>query len=321
MKESKVYSYTAASAFPVKLLQGKGVLDNEGKIRPRHLQLSITNRCNLNCSFCSCSERNKSEEMPFALIDTIAKTYKSLGCEAVTITGGGEPLLHPNINEAVTLFASLGTKIGLVTNGLLLDRLSDKRLVDLSWLRVSFDDNRDFEELKEVLWTCPRDTTDWAFSYVVSRHPNIRQIANVVEFANKYNFTHVRVVSDLLDIDHVPDMMEIKNKVSAIVDDSLVIYQGRKNYTLGSKECYISLLKPVVNTDGQIYPCCGAQYALDNTTRAYNGKMVMGGVENIFSISRKQSCFDGSKCKKCYYSEYNEMLGIMKLNVSHKEFV
>jgi MoaA/NifB/PqqE/SkfB family radical SAM enzyme len=275
----------------------------------------------LKCTFCSCAEREKGLEMPIWKIEEIAERYSYLGCKAVTITGGGEPLLHPYINEAISIFSRNNIKVGLVTNGLLINLLSKDSIAMLEWIRISFDDSRDFREVKQPLDILPHDTADWSFSYVVSREPNIEKISDVVRYACEKTFTHVRLVSDLLDIEHAPDMEDVKAKISQLVYDGLVIYQGRKSYSLGSKQCYISLLKPVVNTDGSIYPCCGAQYALDDDTRAYNEKMLMGDMVLSKAMYEEQAYFDGSKCKKCYYSEYNEVLKSLITKVNHKEFV
>lgn len=323
MQDNKIKSFTAASTFPVKVLQDKEIMDPERRIRPRHLQISITNKCNLKCSFCSCADREKGLEMELSRVEKIAEEYAELGCVAVTITGGGEPLLHPHINEIVREFHINNIKVGLVTNGLVLNLLRDDTLKMIDWIRISFDDSRDFREVKQVLNIMPMTTTDWAFSYVISRQPNFSKIKEVIEVANAKNFTHVRIVSDLLDLKYMPEMDDIKEAVRAMgVDDHLVVYQGRKNYnTLGTEECLISLLKPMIDTDGGMYPCCGAQYALDDPSREYNDEMCMGNAEDARKIFWFQGHFDGSKCKRCYYSEYNTLLQSLVNPVSHKEFL
>jgi len=319
---NKKASYTAASTFPVKVLQDTGAVDYAGNIHPRHIQLCITNKCNLRCSFCSCSDRAKdTAEMEINDAEQIAEDYGDLGCKAVTITGGGEPLMHSHINGIINVFDRNGIKVGLVTNGMLLNLLTHDSLEKLDWIRISFDDSRDLREVSQVLAICPTDTTDWAFSYVVSREPDIDKLCRVIECANRLNFTHVRVVSDLLDVDHVPDMEVIKAEVAEKINDDRVIYQGRKDFTKGTDKCFISLLKPVIDVDGKLYPCCGAQYALDDSNNSYNYKMCMGDTKDSMNIFQNQKYFDGSKCEKCYYSSYNDVLNMMVTEVTHREFV
>src|SRR5665647_2876231 len=117
---SKINSYTSAGSVPYKMFRnGKLLSFLEAKIIPQvHVQFIPTNRCNLGCSFCSCSERDKDLEMPISEVEEMVPFLKTLGCQSVTITGGGEPLMHPNIGGIIRLFVEDGIKVGLVTNGL-----------------------------------------------------------------------------------------------------------------------------------------------------------------------------------------------------------
>jgi len=84
------YSYAAASLFPIKILLNNGLVKHireNRKIPMVHVQLNPTNRCNRSCSFCSCSERNKSIELTHKRIVNVMKEVKKYGCQSVTITG------------------------------------------------------------------------------------------------------------------------------------------------------------------------------------------------------------------------------------------
>jgi len=317
-------SFTSASAFPAKLLIQK-VIDSRGKIMPVHLQMSLTNKCTLNCSFCSCSARDKKLELSLDNIKRIIGRARFVGTKAVTITGGGEPLCHPQIKEILRYINRLGIKIGLVTNGTVLHLLDAEDWSRISWCRISSADFRKWTEkyeqkLSNAIKLGP--AVDWAFSHVLGASPNISIITSIIKFANENNFTHIRIVSDLLDLDNVPSMSSIKGALSAVIDDSKVIYQERKDSVCGVKKCLISLLKPVVGTNGRLYPCCGTQYAQATPSRDF-GKddMSMGEAQDLTDIFHKQIPFDGSKCKTCYYSNYNSALDILTSDVQHKEWV
>ena len=88
---NRVESYTAASVYPVKVLQSADAVDWRRCVMPIHVQLNPTNACNLECEFCSCSARDKKIRLPFDLIKDMMVMFKRLGMKAVTITGGGEP--------------------------------------------------------------------------------------------------------------------------------------------------------------------------------------------------------------------------------------
>ena len=308
-------SYTSASALPAKLLH-MPVIDGEGKIRPIHIQLTPTNACNLNCEFCSCSDVDKSKSLSYEQMMGIIDTTAKYGGKAMTITGGGEPLLHPRINDVIKYGVKYNMKAGLVTNGTTLNRLQSH--TNLTWCRISCSDDRiqDYNMIKAATEVNP--DTDWAFSYVVTRNPDFQNINNIVEFANRFNFSHVRLVSDLHDLANVPDMDEIEKRITE--DDSKVIYQGRKESVHGTKNCSISLLKPVIAPEG-IFPCCGAQYAIHGQEKALIDDMKMGEVEDLERIILDQESFDGSNCDVCYYSQYNDALSKLLIKPDHVEFV
>ncbi|RLF35709.1 MAG: hypothetical protein DRM99_04155 [Thermoplasmata archaeon] len=328
MEDNERFSYTAASSFPIKILLDSELVESIEKnkmILPRHLQLYPTNRCNQNCPYCSCSERDKKLELDFYKIMDLMIEAKELGCKSVTISGGGEPILHKNIEDIIKLIDGLGIKIGLVSNGLELHtRLSKESLGSIVWCRVSYDDYRTntdkfLENLEKAVMKAPY--IDWAFSYVLTKYPNFENLEKIIQFANEHNFTHVRVVTDLLEPYKVPIAETSKKIKEKGIDDSLVIYQDRSHFTPGVKECYISLLKPVITAGGYIVGCCGWQYRHYKPSRSDMDGDYMGKIEEFGEIIRKQKYYDGSKCYRCYYSDYNNILKILLKGIKHKEFL
>ena len=137
----KLYSFSSANTFPMKILLNHEIIHSalvHKKIPSIHLQLNPTNRCNFNCLMCSCSERQKYLELELEDIDKIISSMFKFGLKAVTITGGGEPLMHPEINEIINMFHSKGVEIGIVTNGSLLNSVDT--LDKVTWVRISASD-------------------------------------------------------------------------------------------------------------------------------------------------------------------------------------
>lgn len=244
-------------------------------------------------------------------------TLRALGCEALTITGGGEPLMYHEINDLVHLANDLRLRVGIVTNGTMMHRWPGP----VSWCRISASDEANHIDLfREVvdsdLWT------DWAISYVVSAEPNLDNLIAHIQCANDLDMTHLRLVSDLVDVERVPVMETIRDQIrDRGIDDHLVIYQGRKDWTRGVPRCLISLLKPVIGPDGCVYPCCGVQYAAPEQALDMRSDWSMGLIEDLTEIYGKQRHFDGSRCARCYYGDYNTVLSAMYLGLNHREFV
>lgn len=83
----------------------------------------LTDDCNLRCRHCWISPKYSSgnvscSSLPFELYCSIIKEAKQLGLSSVKLTGG-EPLLHPNINDIIDFTTSEGIRLTIETNGVL----------------------------------------------------------------------------------------------------------------------------------------------------------------------------------------------------------
>ncbi len=96
-------------------------------------------RCNLACTYCNefddFSKPVPIEEM-FRRIDKLG----ALGTSVITISGG-EPLLHPELDEVIRRIRQSGMIAGLITNGYLLvaERIQRLNRAGLEWLQISID--------------------------------------------------------------------------------------------------------------------------------------------------------------------------------------
>src|SRR5271165_4234989 len=111
----------------------------------RNLRLSVTDRCNLRCSYCMPEADYvwlpRSELLSFEELARLVRVFSSLGVDRVRLTGG-EPLLRHELPELVRrLAAEPGLKdIALTTNGVLLAALARPlREAGLSRVTVSLD--------------------------------------------------------------------------------------------------------------------------------------------------------------------------------------
>jgi cyclic pyranopterin phosphate synthase len=109
------------------------------------LRLSVTDRCNLRCSYCMPEEEYtwlpRESILSFEELTRLAGIFASLGATRVRLTGG-EPLLRNELAALVARIAQLPqvTDIALTTNGLLLaSRAAELRRAGLSRVTVSLD--------------------------------------------------------------------------------------------------------------------------------------------------------------------------------------
>ena len=96
-------------------------------------------RCNLACEYCNEYDdfsKPVATEIMFQRVDKLAE----LGTSVVTISGG-EPLLHPELDEIIHRIRKRGMIAGLITNGYLLvaERIERLNRTGLEWLQISID--------------------------------------------------------------------------------------------------------------------------------------------------------------------------------------
>jgi MoaA/NifB/PqqE/SkfB family radical SAM enzyme len=118
---------------------------------PVEVQIIPIRRCNLSCTYCnefdSTSPPVPTDEM-LHRIDLLA----ALGTASITLSGG-EPLLHPEIDEIIRRIRHHGMLAGLITNGYLLTPTRIKRLnrAGLDQLQISIDNVRPDDVSKKSL--------------------------------------------------------------------------------------------------------------------------------------------------------------------------
>jgi cyclic pyranopterin phosphate synthase len=115
------------------------LVDTFGRIHD-DLRISVTDRCNLRCTYCMPEHGMTflpgSSLLSFEEIVRVASVARSLGVEAVRLTGG-EPLVRRGIDRLVGRLADLGfADLSLTTNGMLLTPLLPA-LVDAGLTRVN----------------------------------------------------------------------------------------------------------------------------------------------------------------------------------------
>ena len=108
-------------------------------------------RCNLACEYCN-EYDDFSKPVPtktmFQRVDKLA----DLGTSVITISGG-EPLLHPELDQIIGRARKRGMIAGLITNGYLLvaERIERLNRAGLEWLQISIDNVTPDEVSKKSL--------------------------------------------------------------------------------------------------------------------------------------------------------------------------
>ena len=123
--------------------KGAGLRDRFNR-RIDYLRVSVTDRCNLSCVYCS-ADRQRSCFSAEQLLGTneilrLVGIMAAHGLRKVRITGG-EPLLRPDLEQLVEGLARLGVPdISLTSNGILLaERATELHRAGLQRVNISLD--------------------------------------------------------------------------------------------------------------------------------------------------------------------------------------
>lgn len=93
---------------------------------PVRLDIDITQTCNCRCLFCYSQEYRKKtvykkSYIDYELLRQIIELASKKGTRTIRFTGGGEPLMHPRINDILQLPAKYNLRSCVLTNGDLFD--------------------------------------------------------------------------------------------------------------------------------------------------------------------------------------------------------
>jgi MoaA/NifB/PqqE/SkfB family radical SAM enzyme len=114
----------------------------KGLVSTRHPVLAHIipiRRCNLSCTYCN-EYDDVSQPVPLDVMYRRIDKLARMGTTIITVSGG-EPLLHPELDQILSRIRGHGALCGLITNGYLLTAERIKRLnrAGLEHLQISID--------------------------------------------------------------------------------------------------------------------------------------------------------------------------------------
>ncbi len=237
---------------------------------PISVELTLTNRCNLQCVYCSDLElRERQGTEAFLDFDILNRLFENLakgGTKGVVFEGGGEPTLHPDFSRLVKSAKENNLAVGLITNGTI--RLDKADLQNLEWIRVSLDASNaeEYTKLKGVN-VFERVLADIAYyaqycktvgiGYVVTNN-NLSDIETLILRLRelKVSYIQLRPVVDAPAL--LPDEKDLRYLESYRSATFNVIVDGMKeNMESGNGQlpCIANSLTSVISGDGSVFLC------------------------------------------------------------------
>jgi organic radical activating enzyme len=113
--------------------------ERSGFLPDRIIHLHPTRLCNLACVHCySASGPDQRGALDPAAVNRALEVLRGEGYEAVSLSGG-EPLVYRDVGAVVGSAKSLGFRVTMITNGLLINTRTAPVLAELDGMAISFD--------------------------------------------------------------------------------------------------------------------------------------------------------------------------------------
>jgi len=106
---------------------------------PKTLFIEPIRQCNLRCKMCPLHVYKREEMITMKQLEYIINQFPT--ADRIELQGLGEPMLHPELSNMITIAAKRGIETHFITNGTLLTYDNCRKLISagLSWITVSID--------------------------------------------------------------------------------------------------------------------------------------------------------------------------------------
>lgn len=305
---------------------------------PISVELSLTNRCNLNCVYCS-DKRLRTRlggELNMQVLRTLIADLKHGGTQGIVFEGGGEPLLYREFGTAVRIASESGLGCGLITNGT--KSISPATLRCFDWIRVSLDasNGQEFKALKgrDLFETVLHNIEHYAshcptvgVGYVVTSQ-NISSIEPLVLRLRNMGVSYIQFRPV---VDH-PELLPADDDISYLKryespSFQIMVDAMQQNKVKGNNNlpCKAHSLTTVITADGGVY-LCGRLNKYDkfppmgnlNKTsfrQIWNGKM---RVRQADMVLNPEYC--RRHCPECRITKFNELLARLQ-TITTRRFI
>lgn len=276
--------------------------------------VEITNVCNLRCSFCPGTKREK-RFMSVQEFETIAGKLREV-TDYLYLHVMGEPLLHPALGDMIHIADGLGFRVCLTTNGTLLgDRgeelLAAKGLHKMSVSLHSFEGN-DGGDMSGYLETV------WAFAEKAAKQGVICALRLWNQGgANTRNGEIETFLAEKCGVD--VKTLPTDGSGNRRLGENLFLETAKKfdwpvldGAERGTKFCYGLRQQIAVLCDGTVVPCC-----LDGQGTIALGNLLRDDLDDILSSPRAAAIREGfarrqpneELCRRCgYATRFNKRL-------------
>lgn len=305
--------------------KSKDILTDTFGRKHNYLRISLTERCNLRCTYCMPAEgiqlSPKEHIMTYEEIYTIAKEFVDLGVTKIRLTGG-EPLVRKDAASIIEKLASLPIELTLTTNGVIVDRFIDLfKKCGIKNLNVSLDSlnpnkNKEvtrrsyFDKVYQNILLLVKEGFKVKVNCVLMKGFNDNEIIDFINLGKEYPL-HIRFIEFMpfdgnrWNMDKMVSLQEILSKVNAtFTQDKIKKLKDApndttKSYQIKGYQGTFAIISSVTNpfcngcnrirltANGQIKNCLFSATESDLLTPLRSGKPIYSIIEKAIQAKFK----------------------------------
>jgi len=267
----------------------------------KKIYIEITNKCNLNCSFCSIDNREKREMTleEFSLVLDKVSNYT----ESIYLHVKGEPLIHSKFDDILNICDKYNVNVCITTNGTLLKNKKDILLKHkIKQINISLHSENNIKSyFEDVFNTCDELSKKITIIYRLWTLDNIKKVSTIIVDKIKHHYNLSTLIVDKLYNDK-----NIKIKDNIYVDKDIEFTWPNDGNVIESNigTCYGTRSHIAILSNGIVVPCC-----LDSNANIPLGNIFNDNMDDI--LNNKTYCelkrnFQNNKiinslCQKCNY--------------------
>ena len=264
----------------------------------KKIYIEITNICNLKCSFCSPSNR-LLKEMNTEKFEEILQKINNY-TDYIYLHVKGEPLIHTQFEEILSLTKKYNKKVCITTNGVFLKNKLDilNKYDNIYQINVSLHSENNKENYLEDIFESVDKLTNPYISYRFWTLDEGKMDTKTKDYLNK--------IKEKYHKEELYDGIKLRDKLYLSLEDKFIWPDLENDYYNEIGYCYGGKTHLAVLNDGTVTICC-----LDGEGISNLGNIFENTIEDIISSEKYKSITKGFNdrkvsleiCKHCSYKD------------------
>lgn len=274
-------------------------------MRFKKIYIEITNKCNLNCSFCIKDNRFK-KEMSFKDFEIILQKIDKY-TKYIYLHVKGEPLIHSNLDEILNLTKKYNKFVNITTNGVLLKEKINilKKYDNIRQINLSLHSENKKKSYIDDILNCVDELNNvfivYRFWTLKNNILDDRMLEYLEKIKLKYNIDESSY-KKILEGNNI----KIKENVYINKDKEFTWPSLENEYCRENGFCYGLRNQIGILVDGTITICCLDSFGISNLGNIFNDNL-----EEILKCDRVNKILNNFNerrafldiCKHCSYKE------------------